>query len=139
MVRDNHREAEDMHEKEKILSDAFWENFAGMIPKKHPPVSIWEEEETGFITIQLPGLRDRKEVLMKLHGQNLIIEGLLPDFTNKNPSMLLEEIVTGKFKRTILLPFSFDHTRITASYKQGLLHIAFPKKKRTIDVPFQML
>lgn len=122
---------------ENVLGDKFWDDFQKIMPKKTPLIDILEDEDNGYIIIELPGLKSKDAVKASFHGQNLVIEGNVPQtFSSGNINVLHSERYIGYFKRSIIVPFSFLPQKIHANYENGILKIVVPKTKKNFNVPF---
>ncbi|WP_042346768.1 Hsp20/alpha crystallin family protein [Bacillus massiliigorillae] len=126
-------------ETENVLGDRFWTDFQKIMPKKTPPIDIVETETTGFIYIELPGITKKEHVKISFHGQNLIIEGNVPEpFPSEEHKIVHSERFLGAFKRSFIIPFSFSHNNVTASYENGIFILKIPKTETHFHVPFNI-
>ncbi|MGM9922937.1 MAG: Hsp20/alpha crystallin family protein [Bacillus sp. (in: firmicutes)] len=124
---------------EKVLGDRFWTDFQKIMPKKTPPIDVVEDDATGYIFIELPGIHNRDNVQISFNGQNLIIEGNIPKpFNPENSKILHSERFIGPFKRTFIIPFAFLHNQVSANYENGIFIIKIPKTDKHFHVPFTL-
>jgi HSP20 family protein len=76
----------------------------------------------------LPGW-DQKDIAVEVNNQVLAVKGkrsLEPSATQR---FHFREIVDGQFTRLFRLPSFVDHDKASATHKQGLLTISFPKRE----------
>ena len=103
----------------------------------YPPVELVDQGDKVVVTAVLPGV-NKDEVELNVLGDTLTIAGekKLPE-TN-GATYIRHERPHGKFRKLIDLPYSIDQSKITATYKDGILAIALPKaeeaKPRKIKV-----
>lgn len=106
-----------------------------------PAVNIMETEDSFNVAVAAPG-KTKEDFNIELDNDVLTIssedkkedESTEGRFTRK-------EFSYSNFKRAFSLPDSVDNTKISATYKNGVLEIALPKKeeakvqaKRLIDI-----
>ncbi|WP_181833021.1 Hsp20/alpha crystallin family protein [Bacillus taeanensis] len=110
---------------DQFMGDNFWKNFNMeqlLGNKQEPTVNVYEAGNEVLCVINLPGLRDVKNVELYVEYQQLIVRGHNSlKFSRFRP--LNEEIFQGSFERSINLPFPVREKPIDASYKKGLLII----------------
>ena len=103
-----------------------------------PVVDIFEKGDDLVISAEVPGL-ERDEIDIRVENNTLVLRG-----ERKRESELDEkdayrlERSFGAFTRSFTLPKTVDASRITASYKNGVLEIKLPKaeeaKPRQIEI-----
>jgi HSP20 family protein len=103
-----------------------------------PAVNIWEDEQSVFVTADLPGIDSGKLDISIVEGNQLTISGERPITETPNAVWLRQERGAGNFTRTITLPTLVDANRVEATYENGVLRITLPKaeaaKPRKITV-----
>jgi HSP20 family protein len=99
-------------------------------PRLFPAVNLWTNEDTAFITAELPGL-DSNDIKLSVLDQTVVVEG------NRNPEKLPEgetyhrqERGFGAFKRSIQLPFPLNTEKVNAQFKNGVLTISLPRAEK---------
>ncbi|MGA2976663.1 MAG: Hsp20/alpha crystallin family protein [Spirochaetia bacterium] len=103
-----------------------------------PPVDVRETDAEYLMEVELPGLTE-KDVEVKLDNTLLTIS------SNKNEKKeekkngyVMRERRSSQFSRSFVLPESVDREKIGAEFKNGILHLSFPKapaaKPKTIEV-----
>jgi HSP20 family protein len=105
----------------------------------HPPVNVWEDEQSLYIESELPGYTLEHLDISTL-GDELTIAGARQEATHENSVYLRRERGAGttEFKRTLKIGIPFDAEKVQASLKNGVLTIVLPKapaaKARKIEV-----
>jgi len=83
------------------------------------------------VNVEIPGV-DPKDIDVSLSGDTLFIRGeKKPETEEKGEDYHLLERNYGTFVRSIHLPVEVQNDKISASYKNGVLTIVFPKSERT--------
>ncbi|WP_019241823.1 MULTISPECIES: Hsp20/alpha crystallin family protein [Bacillus] len=123
---------------EKVLGDHFWNDFLKMLPQKAPPIDVMEDHENGYIFVQLPGIKRKEQINVSIQGQQLTIEGIIPNPQKEhNIKVIQQERQLGPFKRTIIVPFSFQLNQIKAKYEDGVLKLTIQKSNKQVQpIPF---
>mgnify|MGYP000315482527 CR=1 FL=1 len=108
-----------------------------------PAVNIREDDDSFNVQVAAPG-KSKEDFNIELDNDVLTIsaeEKKENETTDKNGRFTRKEFSYSNFKRSFSLPDSVDSARISASYNNGVLEIALPKKeeakvqaKRLIDI-----
>jgi HSP20 family protein len=103
-----------------------------------PAVDIRETDSDYLMEVELPGLSE-KDVEVKLDNNLLTISSNREEKQEeKKNGYVMRERRTARFSRSFVLPEGVDREKITAEYKNGILHLGFPKvpaaKPKTIEV-----
>ena len=103
-----------------------------------PAVDVRETESDYLMEVELPGLTE-KDVEVKLDNNLLTISsGKDEKKEEKKNGYVLRERRASRFSRSFVLPESVDREKIGAEFKNGILHLTFPKvpaaKPKTIEV-----
>lgn len=93
-----------------------------------PSCDAWEDGDGFTVEVALPGW-DPKDVTVEVHDQVLAIKGTRKDEEQRAGTHHLREIGHGPFMRLFKLPNSVDYDKATATQKNGLLVINFPKRE----------
>ena len=95
--------------------------------RQFPAINIREDAEGANVQAQLPGI-EPEEIEVSVTGDLLSISGerKLENWDEKN-TIHRQERWSGKFSRTIRLPFTIDAKNIKASSKNGILNIRLPR------------
>jgi HSP20 family protein len=81
--------------------------------------NMTENEKEFVIKAELPGFED-KELEVKLSDNLLLIKA-------EKEEMGEEESGYKAFRRSLLLPFAIDYTKVRATYHHGVLELHIPK------------
>ncbi len=93
-----------------------------------PPADVYELPELFIIRIEMPGL-DRDTLSVSLEGDNLIVRGSKKNFVGTRGIIFHQvEIDYSNYFKAFKLPENADTDRIKATYRDGHLYIAIPKK-----------
>jgi len=108
-----------------------------------PAVNIMESEDGFNVAVAAPGMV-KEDFNIELDNDVLTISSedkKENESTDKNGRFTRKEFSYRTFKRAFSLPDSVDNSKISASYNNGVLEIALPKKeeakvqaKRLIDI-----
>ena len=92
-----------------------------------PALDIHADKDHYFVSLELPGLK-KEDIKISLHEGVLTVSGERKDErVFKDGETYRSERFFGKFERSVKLLASVDSTKITASYKDGILTIELPK------------
>lgn len=98
-----------------------------------PPVDIFERQGHLVIRAEIPGIQ-KEDMDVQVEDGVLILRG-----ERKQESQIEEantyrmERVYGAFTRSFVLPEMVDGTKVTASYKDGVLEVMVPKVEAAIS------
>jgi len=103
-----------------------------------PAVDIRETDSEYLMEVELPGLTE-KDVEVKLDNTLLTISSKKEEKKEeKKNGYVLRERSASSFSRSFVLPEGVDREKIGAEFKNGVLHLSFPKvpaaKPKTIEV-----
>lgn len=122
------------------LLDEF-ERMVGMVPLDGGlslSMDVYEEKDELVVRAELPGV-DREKIDINIEKDTLRIEAeKTGEEKTDERSYYLCERCSGKFLRSLTLPFPVDAGRASASLENGVLEIRLPKaeeaKSRHIEV-----
>lgn len=98
-----------------------------------PSVDMYDSGEEVVVKVNIPGL-DPEEVEIMVSEDVLIIQGELTKEQEIDEEGYHKiERQTGRFKRTISLPFRVKREEANASAEQGVLTIRMPKSEAEIE------
>ena len=103
-----------------------------------PAVDVKETDAEYAMEVELPGLTE-KDVEVKLDNNLLTISSSKSEKKEeKKNGYILRERRASRFSRSFVLPETVDREKIGAEFKNGVLHLTFPKvpaaKPKTIEV-----
>jgi HSP20 family protein len=117
--------------------DRLFDDFFSFTPARRegaaavwaPAVDIREDAGNYIVEAELPGMK-KEEIAVELEHNVLSIKGERK-FERKQESENYHfvERSYGTFYRSFSLPKNVDGERISAEYKDGVLHVAIPKKE----------
>ena len=94
----------------------------------YPKVNVYEYDDKIGIVAEIPGL-DKKNVTVDVEEDVLIISGDKHGFDDSGAKCITRELKHSSFKRSFNLGEHLDGEDVSASFKDGLLSIAIPKKE----------
>jgi len=103
-----------------------------------PRVDIRDQEEAIILSAEFPGV-DKDSIKVEVDNRVLTLSGeKVEDIEAKENGFYRSERVYGAFKRSFSLPETVDGEKIQATYNNGVLRLALPKKPeakpRLIDI-----
>jgi len=102
---------------------------AGDLRTWSPALDVHETEDAYVVEAEVPGL-DKKDIEITVLEDLLTIKGERKrDDEVKEASYHRIERSYGSFQRSISLPNSVDSGKVTARFKNGVLHITLPKRE----------
>ncbi|MGP4040867.1 Hsp20/alpha crystallin family protein [Gracilibacillus sp. D59] len=124
---------------DQFFGGNFWDDFEHMIKPPIPAVNMYELDNEIIVYVNLPGIKDRKQVKVFVNYDVLELKGTLFP-VQQSGKLIKQEILQGEFSRQIDLPFPVREDRITAGLKQGLMTIHLhrlvndKRKKHAVDI-----
>lgn len=114
--------------------DRVFDSFNGDIRRRSgavrgfwPSLEVKEDDSTIDISAELPGMEE-KDVEVTVSDNRLTIRGeKKTERDEKSKNYRLVERSYGSFERSVDLPAGVDPSRVKASMKSGVLHVAIPK------------
>jgi HSP20 family protein len=105
--------------------DRPWSQVAG-----YPAVNVWMNDESAVITAELPGV-DVKDLDISVVGETVTLSGeRKSDDLPKDVTYHRQERGTGKFTRTIDLPFTVESGKVQATLEKGILRVLLPRSEK---------
>lgn len=114
----------------RFFEDDFW-GFNGLRQRGNVPVNLQETDKTYEMQLIAPGLK-KEDFKINLDGDLLTVSFEHKEEKNqedKNRKWLKNEYRLQSFSRSFTLDDNLDADKITASYKDGVLHVTLPKKE----------
>ncbi|MCQ2560379.1 MAG: Hsp20/alpha crystallin family protein [Clostridia bacterium] len=106
------------------------------------PVDMHENSEAILLQAEIPGLK-REDISLNFRDNVLTIRGerKCEECEDKEASHLRSERHYGSFCRSFVLGVPIDGEQISASYRDGVLHVRLPKqenaKERKIEISLE--
>ena len=106
-----------------------------------PTLDVSETKDAMIVTAELPGV-DAKEIGIELTGDLLTLKGEKEKRTEEKEERYHRvERTYGAFLRSVRLPMAVDGSKVTATFKNGVLVVTLPKtpaaKGTTIPVKIE--
>lgn len=102
--------------------------FGTTEPAWAPDCNAWEDDNGFYVQMALPGW-ESKDIALEVNNQMLWVKGEGNEDTTGSRKYHLREIADGRFVRMFKLPTVVDHDKASATHKNGLLTISFPKRE----------
>ncbi len=110
--------------------DRFWEGDFPQLPAFGdwaPALDVAETKDAVVVKAEVPGM-DPKDIQLSLQEQVLLLKGeKKQEKEEKDEHYYRAERSYGAFARAIRLPASVDGSKVTATFKHGLLTVSLPK------------
>ena len=94
----------------------------------YPKVNIYEYDDKIGIVAEIPGL-DKSNVSVEVEEDVLIISGDKHGFDDSGGKCITRELKQSAFTRSFNLGEYLDGTKVSATFKDGMLSISIPKKE----------
>ncbi len=93
----------------------------------YPAMNVWMNEEGAIITAELPGIAP-EDLDISVVGDTLTVSGeRKPEELKEGETYHRRERGYGKFSRAFQLPFEVEADKVSATFKNGVLHITLPR------------
>lgn len=93
----------------------------------YPPLNVWSNEEETIVQAELPGYNP-DEIEISVVQNTLTLRGeRKPEELQEGETYHRRERRTGRFVRTVELPFEVDNSAVKAEYKSGILSVRLPR------------
>ena len=107
-----------------------WSSFARsgqLFTGWSPALDLYQSNDNVIAVVELPGMR-KEEIEISLHDGTLTISGerKRESSSNGNKAERTERYI-GTFRRSIALPTRVDATKVSATYRDGILTVTLPK------------
>jgi HSP20 family protein len=112
------------------LFDRFWEGDFPHLPSLGewtPALDVSETKDAVMVKAEVPGM-EAQDIQLSLQDQVLTLKGeKKQEKEEKDEHYYRAERSYGAFVRTLRLPAPVDGSKVTASFKNGLLTVTLPK------------
>ncbi len=122
--------------------DRFWEGDFPTLPaigEWAPALDVSETKDAVVVKAEVPGM-DPKEIQLSLQDQVLTLKGeKTQEKEEKDEHYYRTERSYGAFARAVRLPAPVDGSKVTATFKNGLLTVKLPKAPgaKTSTIPIK--
>ncbi|MCP9454699.1 MAG: Hsp20/alpha crystallin family protein [Nitrospira sp.] len=93
-----------------------------------PACNVWEDDNGFYIQMAVPGW-EPTDIVLEMNDHVLTIKGERSAQPSDERRYHLHEISEGRFARFFRVPDFVDEDKVSATQKQGLLTVMFPKKE----------
>lgn len=93
------------------------------------PLNVYATADTVRIVAAVPGLQP-EDIDITIDQNRLTLRGEVPEaatYQAGEATWYLREVWSGRFQRSVMLPFDVDASRAEASFEHGLLTVTVPK------------
>ncbi|HEY5621088.1 MAG TPA: Hsp20/alpha crystallin family protein [Pontiella sp.] len=104
---------------------------SGTAMSRFPALNVWGNEENVVVTAELPGLETEDLDISVVNNQLTIKGERKSDKPAENAVCHRSERDTGRFVRTVRLPFAVESNKVTAKYENGVLTVYLPRHEAT--------
>jgi HSP20 family protein len=109
------------------FAEPVWEPFETMAGDWAPKLDVAETKDAVVVTAEMPGV-DPKDIEIVLTGDLLTLKGEKEkEAEEKEERHHRVERAYGAFLRTVRLPMAVDGSKVTATFKNGVLVVTLPK------------
>ncbi|GEM88218.1 Hsp20/alpha crystallin family protein [Meiothermus granaticius] len=91
-----------------------------------PPVDVMEDNSGLHLAVYLPGIEPEK-VELTAENNTLSVKAERPFVKPEGASQYRLEGIYGSFVRSFTVPNTFDLSKVSANFKNGVLYIDLPK------------
>jgi HSP20 family protein len=91
-----------------------------------PSLDLYQSNDNVVAVVELAGMR-KEDIDISLHDGMLTISGERKQETGNDEKAERSERYIGKFRRSITLPTRVDASKVSATYKDGILTVTLPK------------
>lgn len=100
---------------------------SGLVSGWTPALDLYDEKDRFLVSVELPGVT-KDAIGISLHDGVLTVSGERKhEREGKEGETFRSERYFGKFQRSVSIPATVDATKVTASYKDGVLLVDLPK------------
>jgi HSP20 family protein len=112
---------------DKFLGDVL-RSASGQAAVWAPACNAFEDVDRFWVEASIPGM-ESKDIEITVEDDLLTIKGERKEETHSGVTYLAKEMTSGPFSRVFRLPQQVDATRVSASYKNGILRVELPKRE----------
>ena len=102
----------------------------GFVNRRTPALDLREDKDNVYARVELPGMK-REEIEVSIHNNQLTIFGERKATNQAKEGNSTTERFVGRFQRTVNLPSRIDPTKVSATYKAGVLTVSLSKPEES--------
>ena len=91
-----------------------------------PALDLYQNNDNLVAVVELPGMR-KEDIEISVHDGTLSIAGERKSSHSNGEQAERSERYVGSFRRTISLPARVDGSKVSATYRDGILTVTLPK------------
>src|SRR3954463_3785266 len=111
----------------RLFDFSFPSRDTGLFSGWSPALDLYDQKDDFVVTVELPGMK-KDDIQISLHDGVLTVSGERNhESTENDDKAFRSERYFGKFQRSVTLPARVDSSKVSASYKDGILSITLPK------------
>ena len=122
---------EEIHERANRIFAEMWEMSRPvlMMPEQvwKPALDIYETEDAVMVVVEVAGMK-KNEINVTMDRDILTVSGNRIENIPHKTRLVQMEINYGNFQRKVKIFIPIDRDKISATYEDGFLKIALPKK-----------
>jgi len=105
-----------------------WPDVSKLLPQT-PAVDVVDREKEVVVRAQLPGFK-KSDLDVSIAERTLTIKGATrEEQKEEKDNYFHQEIRSGSFSRSVLLPADVDAGKAQATFKDGVLELTLPKRR----------
>jgi len=102
------------------------------LASEYPALNVWDNKEEVVVTAELPGFNP-EDVEVSVVQNSLTLRGSRAvEELKQGEAYHRRERWSGKFVRTLELPFEVDHGKVDAQFHNGVLSIRLPRAPQNL-------
>ena len=113
---------------DSIFEDGYSAGGARPYAAVWPAINTWEDGDAAYVEAELPGLT-MEDVEVSVLGREVTIGGERRIGDADGAAWLRRERSSGRFTRTLTLPWDVDADKVEAKLADGVLTIRLPKSE----------
>lgn len=117
----------------QFLGEDFWSDMGETFPADKeggggPPVDIFHGNDEVLVRIEVPGIQDLSQVVLRVEGKELWIKGEIPSRQTYYQAVR-RECRSGTFERKVDLGVNVDRRQHRARYRRGIIELILKKDR----------
>lgn len=113
-------------EMDRIFSDAMGRGPGVLGSGVFPPLNVYEVSDTIVVQAELPGFKG-EDIEISVEKETLSLRGERKAEEMENVSYHRRERRTGRFQKSLTLPYDINVEGVEAHFKDGVLKLVLPK------------
>jgi HSP20 family protein len=112
-----------------LFESPLWSSFARpgqLFTGWSPALDLYQSNDNVIAVVELPGMH-KEDIEISLHDGTLTISGERKQGSTDVDKAERTERYIGTFRRSIALPTRVDASKVSATYRDGILTVTLPK------------